>query len=81
MGSYSTSAPDAYVDVVSIWMFFAMTGLNVYTLAGYAFLLATGLGSLPSAAGSADTVAPCLPRLEPPPPQFGAQSTKRSGYE
>eukprot|EP00667_Euglena_gracilis_P021662 EG_transcript_23817 len=41
-GTYSNAAIIAgYVDVVSIWMFFAMTGLNVYTLAGYAFLLAT----------------------------------------
>eukprot|EP00667_Euglena_gracilis_P005523 EG_transcript_5556 len=29
-----------YQEVVNIWMFFAMTGLNVYTLLGYSLLLA-----------------------------------------
>eukprot|EP00667_Euglena_gracilis_P003382 EG_transcript_3393 len=37
----SVAIVGAYVDIVSIWMFFAMTGLNAFTLAGYAILLAT----------------------------------------
>lgn len=34
------SAPAGYVEATNIWLFFAITGLNAYTLAGYALLVA-----------------------------------------